>query len=137
MHVQLLSGIRTPKLCLNLYLQLLQHIVTYHPTLNVSEGKTCDSARCCGLWLDLLPGRLVSRVLSHNATLYTFANRLANAPHRTLGNATASRAYVAVTLHDRLVGDRAAQQLRKLSMLLRCRGVLSHSRYALRSQVDS
>ena len=137
MHVQLLSGIRTLKLCLNLYLPLLQHVVTYHPTLNVSEGKTCDSARCYGLWLDLLTRRLVSRVLSHNATLIHL--RIGLRTHRTerLGNATASRAYVAVTLHDRLVGDRAAQQLRKLSMLLRCRGVLSHSRYVLRSQVDS
>ena len=56
---------------------------------------------------------------------------------KRLGNATASEAYVAITLHDRLVGDRAVLQLRKLSMLLRFRGFLSDFRYVVRSQVDS
>ena len=82
MHVQLLSGIRTPKLCLNLYLQLLQHIVTYHPTLNVLGGKTHAILReCCGSWLGLLPRRIVSRVLSHNAILTHL--RIGLRTHRT------------------------------------------------------
>ena len=75
---------------------------------------------------------------------YTFTNRLANV-RRTCtwnclechSNATASKAYVAVTLHDRQRGDRAAEQLRELSMLWRCRGFLSDTRYAIRLQVDS
>ena len=53
------------------------------------------------------------------------------------GNATAWKAYVADTLHDHLLGIRAAKQLRKLSMLWRCCGVLRYSRYAIHSQTNS
>ena len=43
---------------------------------------------------------------------------------------------VAVALHDRKRGVRAALKLRKLLMLWRCRGSLSVSRYAARTQAD-